>query len=546
MTVDRTQRGLLASVLRHPAQSAKNPPCSAACAAGGDVLSWIGIVAQRRKLGLTDDEAFAHAWRIIASVNPFPATLGRICPHPCENGCNRADEDGAVSIKALERFLGDWALEKALHLPALDEGEHPESIGVIGSGPAGLSFAYQMARRGYRVTVYEKENKPGGMLQHGIPEYRLPETIVARESARLADIGIEFRLGVTIGRDIAVDELRYRHAAVFLGIGAPRGLRLDIPGEGGPGVWSGVEYLAACRHGAAIALGNAVVVVGGGNTAIDAARTARRAGARVTLLYRRTADEMHAIPDEVEEALSEEVVIAFLAAPIRIERSADVVTGVLAQRMQTGEPDASGRPRPIPREDSEFTVPANSVIEAVSRAPDWSELGIASESVPFPSLESWMLAGGDVLGLGIAGSAIVQGRRAADALHAKLRGFESSPPTPPRSGDSPHVKPDYYAPSVPIATPKLSVAARLRSLDAEVAATITEEQFTSEVQRCFSCGSCFGCEQCYMYCSTGAITRLALSRPWTYFSLSLDRCEGCGKCIEVCPSGFLSVSPAAR
>ena len=506
--------------------------------------AWIGIVAQRRNLGLSDDKAYACAWNIIASINPFPATLGRICPHPCESDCTRVGKDGAVAINALERFLGDWGLENGLRLPTLEGGPHPESIGVIGAGPAGLSFAYQMARRGYRVTVYEKEKKAGGMLQHGIPEYRLPETVLAREIARLIDIGVEFRLGTTIGRDVAMDALQTRHAAVFLGIGATRGLRLGIPGEDGAGVWTGVEYLAACNRGEAVELGTPVVVVGGGNTAMDAARTARRAGAHVTVLYRRTAAEMPAIAAKVEEALAEGVVIEFLAAPLRIQRAGAVVASVLAERMKLGDPDASGRRRPIPREHSEFMVPADSVIEAVSQAPDWSQLGRGPD-VASVSLGSSILSGGDLLGLGIAALAIAQGRRAAEELHAKLRAFKSSSPTSPLGSESPRVKADYYAPREPIVAPMLSVTVRLANPDAEVTATISEEQFVGEVQRCFSCGLCFGCEHCFVYCNPGAFTRLAEATPGAYFALSLDRCDGCGKCIEVCPCGFLSLVPEA-
>ena len=537
----------LAAVLRCPLQVEKPAPCSAGCATGVDVRGWIAIIAQGHKLGLTNEEAYARAFGVVTAVNPFPATLGRICPHPCEALCSRAGKDGAVAINALERFLGDWGLEQGLRLPALDEGPHPESIGVIGAGPAGLSFAYQMARRGYAVTIYEKEEAAGGMLQHGIPEYRLPGSVLAREVARLADFGVELRLNTAVGRDIAVQEVSSRHVAIFLGIGASCGLRLGIPGEDGRGVWTGVDYLAARNRGEAVALGNNAVVIGGGNTAIEAARTALRAGVRVTILYRRTAAEMLAFAREVAEALAEGVAIEYLAAPVAITRGDGVVNAVIAQRMQLGVADASGRRRATPIAGSDFVVPAESVITAVSQVPDLGHLeGLLGHNVDahdFVPQGSFALLGGDVLGPGIAGRAIAQGRQAAEELHAKLRRLDAPREAAPR--DAARVKPDCYAPKARVAVPELAVAARLANPDAEVAATISEEQFVGEAERCFSCGSCFGCERCFTYCNPGSFTRLSQPGPGAYFALTLDRCEGCRKCVEVCPCDCLSVATDA-
>jgi NADPH-dependent glutamate synthase beta subunit-like oxidoreductase/ferredoxin len=546
----RAGESALAEVLQRPRQEEKTPPCAAGCATGADVRGWIGIIAQRHKLGLTEHEAYARAWRLVTEVNPFPATLGRICPHPCESGCNRAGKDGAVAINALERFLGDWGLQQRLGLPTLEESPQPESIGVIGAGPAGLSFAYQMARRGYRVTVYEKHDKPGGMLHHGIPQFRLPEDVLDAEIRRVLDLGVDLKLGTTIGRDVSVQELRDRHAALFFGIGAGRGLRLGIPGEDGAGVWSGTQYLEAVNRGEQVPLGERVVVVGGGNTAIDAARSARRTGARVTLMYRRSPAEMPAIRSEVEGAAEEGVDLLYLAAPVRIERNAGGVRAVTAQRMQLAEADASGRRRCVPLEGSEFEVPADAVIAAVSQEADWSDLdGLGLEDSPRRtrdggSLGSGLWAGGDALGAGIAGLAIASGRKAAEAVHAQLRGLPAA--VPAASGvavPAASVKADYYAAKDRASVPSLPVAARLAQPDAEVEQTLREEAFLGEVTRCFSCGQCFGCEHCFTYCNAGGFTRVEQPQPGAYFALSLDSCEACRKCIEVCPCGFLGASP---
>ena len=287
-----------------PRQVEKSAPCQGGCANCGDIRGWIGTVAQREKTGLSAEESYAQAWRIITDVNPFPATLGRICPHPCEDHCNRSELDEPLAINAMERFLGDFAINRGLPLDRCAEAGGGEWIGVVGAGPSGLSFAYQMARRGYRVTVYDAREKAGGMLRFGVPDYRLPQDVLDAEIQKILDLGVELHLGVEVGRDIGLEELRARHSSLYLGIGAQQGQALRIPGGEGPGVWTGTEYLARINRGEAVDTGAAVIVVGGGNTAIDAARCARRGGAEVTILYRRSREEMPAIVHEIDDALN--------------------------------------------------------------------------------------------------------------------------------------------------------------------------------------------------------------------------------------------------
>lgn len=534
----------LGQALVRSEQLERNAPCRAGCACGTDVRGWIAVIAQRRKIGLSVREAVMEAWDMVTAVNPFPATLGRICPHPCEVDCNRGGKDGPVAIRALERFLGDWGLRQRLPLPRLEQSARRESIGVIGAGPAGLSFAYQMARRGYRVTVYEKERKPGGMLYHGIPQYRLPEEVLDAEIRRIVDLGVELELGFAVGSAVAVRQLRDRHDALFLGIGAGRGVKLGIPGEEGPGVWTGTDYLSRLNRGEPVDLGTEVVIVGGGNTAMDAARCARRTGANVTTLYRRTRREMPAIASEVDEALAEGVRIEYLAAPVAIVRDGGEVRSVLVQKMQLGEPDDSGRRRPVPSPGSEHELPATAVIAAVSQVPDWDGLEEIAPGTVRPSaageLRDGLWTGGNTLGSGIAGMAIAQGRHAAEALHAKLRGLARTAATQLPVVPATSVKPEYYAGKQRAAVPERAVEQRLAQGELEVQETIGEDAFLEEVSRCFSCGSCFDCEHCFMYCNAGSFARLAQAGPGTYFSLNLDRCEACGKCIELCPCGFLA------
>jgi NADPH-dependent glutamate synthase beta subunit-like oxidoreductase/ferredoxin len=537
-----------------PRQVEKQPPCQEGCPNCGDIRGWIGVVAQRDKTGISRDEAYARAWGMIADVNPFPSVLGRVCPHPCEEHCNRSGYDEPLAVNAMERFLGDWAIHNDLPLNRLDSSQGTEWIGVIGAGPSGLSFAYQMARRGYRVTVYEGREQAGGMLRYGVPDYRLPQAVLDAEINRILALGIELKLNVAVGQDISLEELRNRHAALYLGLGAQSGRGLGLPGEDGPSVWTGTDYLSRVNCGEEISLGARVVVIGGGNSAIDAARTAKRTGAEVRILYRRSRAEMPAIPAEIEDALEEGIELQLLAAPVQIVRTENgTLTGLEACRMELGEPDSSGRCRPVRIPGSEFTVPADSIIAAVSQAP------VLKGFEALDNEGSWLvtdrdgkvaddiLAGGDALGLGIAGNAIVQGRNAAEKLHARLRGLEDKELAvdgrPPIGPD--HIDFGQKLESAAVRTPKLEGKERIASGSAEVAGTVSEQQFLQEIERCYSCGSCMGCEQCSMYCTAGCFTRLEEVGPGMYFTLTLNACEECGKCIEVCPCGFLEVSEPA-
>ena len=531
-----------------PRQVAKTPPCQASCPNCGDIRGWIGIVAQRRLTGLSRSEAYARAWRVIANVNPFPSTLGRICPHPCESHCNRGVEDEPLAINAMERFLGDQAIVNGLPLERLASKASSVSIGVVGAGPSGLSFAYQMARRGYAVTIYDSRGRPGGMLRYGVPDYRLPQSVLDAEIARILDLGVTLHCNVRLGRDVSLAELRERHDYLYLAIGAQQGRRLNVPGGEGPGVWTSVEYLDRVNHGEPVDTGRRVVVIGGGNSAVDAARCARRGGAEAVILYRRTLVEMPASREEVEEAVEEGVELVLLAAPLRIERDADDrVCAVQAQHMRPGEPDASGRRRPVPTELPPFTVAADTVITAIAQAPsldgleelthegDWlvtDDRGAVAPGV-------WV--GGDATGAGIAGQAIYQGRCTAERLHAALTGEDDAAPAA-------ELQPEVCFRDVKFESKPHTEAAHAERLLGpervsqgmrEVSATLSEERFLAETERCYSCGLCLGCEQCFMYCTSGCFTRSDDPAPGAYFTLNLDACRKCGKCIEVCPCGFL-------
>lgn len=534
-----------------PTQVGKTAPCQVGCANCGDIRGWIGLVAQRHRTGVSLEDAFARAWRLITEVNPFPATLGRICPHPCESKCNRSELDEPLAINAMERFLGDYGISQALPLPRSRSKEAKEWLGVVGAGPSGLSFAYQMARRGYRVTVYDAREKAGGMLRFGVPDYRLPQDVLDAEVQKILDLGVDLQLNTKVGTDISLEELRSRHAALYLGIGAQMGRGLPIPGGEGSSIWTGTDYLYRINTGEAVDTGAMVVVVGGGNTAVDAARCARRKGAEVTLLYRRSREEMPAISHEIEDALEEGIKLLLLTAPVEIERAADGrLTGVCVQRMSLGPPDSSGRQRPLPIPGSEFKLDATAVIAAVSQVPVLDGLHSLDHDgnwlVPNPNGvdDTGILVGGDAVNPGIAGNAIIQGRHAAEALHARLRGIEAESFKDPQFSDI-HAEDIRFASKVlskATLAPKLPGKERVVAGMAEVTGTITEAEFLAEVERCFSCGSCSGCQQCFMYCTSGCFIKLEEPKLGMYFSLNLDQCHECGKCIEVCPGGYLEAS----
>jgi ferredoxin len=297
------------------------------------------------------------------------------------------------------------------------------------------------------------------------------------------------------------------------------------------------------NRGEPVSLGDRVVVVGGGNTAVDAARAARRTGAEVTMLYRRTRAEMPAIEAEVDDALAEGVQVEYLAGPVEIIREGDALRAVLVRRMELGAPDSSGRRKPVPIPGSEYQLPVTAVIAAVSQTPEWPGMDTLADGKVWATdaeLEDGLWTGGDTLGLGIASRAIAQGRQAAEAVHAHLQGLE--PPATPARAPLPQrgVKPDFYPGQAPVALPHRPADHWKVDPEGELQDTISQELFLEEIGRCFSCGLCYGCEQCFMYCNVGGFTRLDQVAPGAYFAFDSDLCQACGKCADLCPCGFLT------
>ena len=539
----------------------KHPPCSKTCPSGNDIRGWLTAIALREKTGKSLEDALDEAFMIEMETNPMPSIMGRVCPHPCEEGCNRGEKDGAVGINSVERFIGDKAIERGLKPPTVEGGPYDEKIAVVGSGPSGLSCAYQLVRRGYKVTMFESLPKPGGMLRYGIPEYRLPRDIIDAEYQRVFDMGVEFKPNTTIGKDISFDELREQFDAVFVGIGAHQGRKLGCPGEDGSGVYTGTEFLREANAGNSPEVGSHVIVIGGGDTAIDAARVtlrlghdaagvARREGAAVTILYRRTREEMPAIEREIEEALEENIRIEYLAAPAKIIRDdSGKVVKMAIQHMELGEPDDSGRRRPVPIEGKITEINCDTVITAVSQSPDTDSLGAFNDT-------GWMevdefgktgvdkvWSGGDNVNLGLATISIGQGRMAAKGIHAAMRGEKPAPDV-----HGPDIGPERILMDVDVynAPPRaerdvMSPEERLANPAAEIDKGLSDEAALAEASRCFSCGNCFGCERCWMYCTPACFAKVTEPEPGHFLKIKLDTCNGCKKCSEECPCGFLDM-----
>ncbi len=414
----------LEMVPRKEASALAQPSCQHHCPAGTNIRDYLQI--------LSKGGSFEDAWRIITQTNPMPAITGRVCPHPCESSCNRSGVDSSLNINGLERAVGDYGIEKGLAF------EKPakaltEKVAVIGSGPSGMSCAYQLARLGYQVTVYEANGKPGGMLTYAIPRYRLPEAVVDSELQKIIDLGITMKLGTTVGKDVLLDNLKKEFKAIYVAVGAQASAALGVKGEGAKGVYSGLAFLKSIKENSPLKLGKKVIVIGGGNTAIDSARAARRMGVDVTVLYRRTASEMPAYAAEVAAAQAEGVKIDFLCAPVGV--SANGKGSVSCVRMELAEPDESGRPRPMPIKGSDFEVAFDTLIAAVGQAllPEGFEALLGSSWIGADELgqtsQKGIFAGGDAAsGPGLVAEAIGAGSKAALAIDAFINGKKAGLP----------------------------------------------------------------------------------------------------------------------
>jgi len=486
-------------------------PCKAACPTHISVQGYVALIAAGK---------YKEALKLIKKDNPFPIVCGRVCNHPCETACMRGKVEEPIDIMHLKRFVADLDLKDETRFIPEKKESKGKKIAVVGAGPAGLTCAYYLAAEGYDVEVFESLPVAGGWLAVGIPEYRLPKDVLRAEIKVIEDLGVKIHLNTAVGKDIPFAKLQSDFDAVFIGCGTVNSSKLNIPGEDLQGVIHGVDYLKRVNLGEKVFLGDKVAVVGGGNVAMDAVRTAIRTGSKdVFILYRRSRAEMPASPEEIEEALEEGIKMEFLVAPKRVVGENGKVTGVECTRMELGEPDASGRRRPVEIKGSEFIVPCDALIPAIGQEADLDfvpkESGISInkwknfevDPVTFATTTPGVFAGGDVVtGPATVVKAVYAGKEAAVSIDRYLRGEDvaagrakdwtkgladkadvSKVAKVPRR-KYPHMKPEDR-----------------RTNFQEVGIGFTEEEAVAEAKRCLACGICSECYQCVEACIAGAI-----------------------------------------
>jgi heterodisulfide reductase subunit A-like polyferredoxin len=492
-------------------QKADKAPCRLACPAGLNVQGYVQMVKEGK---------YKEALEIIMEDLPLPGVLGRICPHGCEEACRRCDKDEPVAIRDLKRLAADRFDPREIEVRC--SPPRPEKVAIIGSGPAGLSAAYHLARRGIRSTVFEALPQAGGMLRVGIPEHRLPRKILDQEIEGITNLGVEIRTNSPLGTDRTVDDLfNQGYKAVYLAIGSHKGIELGIPGEKALGVRQGVAFLREFNLTGRTKVGKRVAVIGGGNVAIDVARSAVRLGAEdVNIVYRRTRAEMPAWEEERVAAEAEGVKITYLSAPQEILVEDGKVVGLRCIRMELGEPDSSGRRRPIPVPGTEYKIDVDQVIPAIGQAPDLSSLEdiaglsfsrwgtVEANTVTYATSRDGVFAGGDLhTGPWIAIGAVAAGREAAESIVRYLDGRDMAEGRKPESNEHPFYRPipEDEPRKERAQMPILPLKERQGNFK-EVELGYDELTGRKEASRCLNCGYCCECYQCVAACRAHAVT----------------------------------------
>ncbi|MEM3464390.1 MAG: FAD-dependent oxidoreductase [Candidatus Bathyarchaeia archaeon] len=541
------------------------PPCRAACPARVNVQAYVSLI-QRGK--------FREAVEVIRKDMPFPAICGRVCFSPCEDACARVNVDQAVAIRALKRLVADIEREQGRVKPDPIPKRYSEKVAIIGAGPAGLTAAYELAKLGYPVTVFERMSEPGGMMRYCLPNFRLEKFVVANEIAYIQDLGVEIKTGVEFGKDVTLESLKADgYKAFFIAIGTQKGMKLNVPGEDLEGVINAVDFLRAVALGEHVTVGERVAVIGGGNTAIDAARTAKKLGAKeVMILYRRSREEMPALPHEVELAEKDGIKIYLLVAPKQIVGENGKVKAVECLRMRLGEPDESGRRRPVPISFSEHQYEVDMVIPALGQVAETECLPaeVLSKDKRGPPLQvdsltletsvPGVFAGGDIAtGPASIIEAVGAGKRAAVSIHLYLRGQDLrkgreekvEETTWVKNWSSVKKKERRYEP--PIEKPHLSFDEAVEYLER------TKQKARFEAFRCLGCGPCaeclagmdlcegdkavvdenrcVGCNVCAVVCPVEAIKKNEKG----IAQVNEDLCKGCGLCAARCPEQAITM-----
>lgn len=508
------------------------PPCNNACPAGENTQGW---------LYHAESGDYEQAWKTLVQDNPMPAVMGRVCYHPCEGACNRGKLDAAVGINSVERFLGDEAIKLGwkFDAPAQESGKR---VMVVGAGPSGLSAAYHLRRLGHQVVIFEAGPMAGGMMRFGIPKYRLPREVLDAEVQRILDMGVELKLNTKV--DNLLDAMKEgKFDAAFLAVGAHIAKRTAIPAAESAKILDAVSVLRSMEGEDKPMLGRRVVVYGGGNTAIDVARTAKRLGAEEAIIvYRRTRDKMPAHDFEVEEALQEGVMMRWLSTIKQVGDGG----AITVEKMVL---DEQGKPVPTGEFD---TLEADSVVLALGQDVDLGLLdgvpnlsfkdGVVEVASNMMTGYAGVFAGGDMVpsertvtvGIG-------HGKHAARHIDAWLRGTEYVKPPKNELATFDKLNPWYYTDAPKTVRPMLDIIRRQSTFD-EVQGGLNEDNALFEARRCLSCGNCFECDNCYGVCPDNAVIKLG---PGQKFEFNYEYCKGCGVCAAECPCGAIKMEAEA-
>ncbi len=508
------------------------PPCNQGCPAGENIQQWLYEAEE-------GGEGYERAWRQIMQDNPFPAIMGRVCYHPCETACNRAQLDEAVGINSVERFLGDEGIKQGWSVEA-----HPEPTGkrvlVVGAGPSGLSAAYFLTRLGHSVTIREAGPMTGGMMRFGIPRYRLPREILDAEVDRILDMGVELELNSKVTNAVdAVAEGDFD--AAFLAVGAHIGKRAYVPAGSASHVLDAVSMLHDLETGEKPLLGRRVAIYGGGDTAMDAARTAKRLGAEeAVIVYRRTRDQMPAHDIEVEEAEEEGVLMRWLTTIKRADEGKLVL-----ERMEldeTGFPQPTGELDELEADALVLALGQECDLSLVEDVPDIEVVdGVVTVGPNLMTGHAGVFAGGDMVPAERSVTvAIGHGKKAARNIDAWLHDTTYEPAAKHEVATFETLNTWYYADAPRTHRPRLDVVRRQDNFD-EVSQGFDESNALFEARRCMSCGNCFSCDNCYGVCPDNAV--LKLGEPGEDYKIDLDYCKGCGICVAECPSGAIEMVP---